>query len=303
MRNLILAFLFVVSLQIMAQDFAPIGAKWYYTESFAFSGDISFLKIESVKDTVVQGKDCKVLLKTHFLGCSDRPTINEIVYSEDSVVYFWDNGFDKFQTLYNFKTKKGDFWTILMKSTTEQVDTIKVFVDSIASTEIKNKSYKTLYVSYHANYLDYSQAYPSIIVYQIGDLNYLFNFFPIWAMSCDFNFSNGLRCYEDAEIGYYSRGIADSCTYTHKWTSVESIKDNQLKVDFGSNPTHGEIKISCRDNTNYIIFLLDNLGRIIKTGSFRKETNLDISTYPNGMYFILIQDDKGMTNRTKIIKN
>lgn len=287
----------------MAQDFAPIGAKWYYTESFAFSGDISFLKIESIKDTVVQGKSCKILLKTNFLGCSDRPTINEIVYSEDSVVYFWDNGFDKFQTLYNFKTKKGDFWSILMKNTPEQVDTIKVFVDSITSTEMQNKSYKMLYVSYHAEYFDYSQTYPSIIVYPIGDLKYLFNFFPLGANSCDSNFSDGLRCYEDAEFGHYSTGIAESCTYKRKWTNIENIKNGQLKVDFGSNPTHGEIKIRCHDNTNYMIFLLDNLGRLIKTGSFRNETNLDISTYPNGMYFILIQDYKGMTNNTKIIKN
>ena len=292
-----------MSLQTFAQDFAPIGAKWYYTESFAFSGDISFLKIESIKDTVVEGKNCKILLKTNFLGCSNRPTLSEIVYSEDSVVYFWDSYFDKFQTLYDFKTKKGDFWSILMKSNPEQVDTIKVFVDSITSTEIQNKSYKTLYVSYQAEYFNYSQTYSSTIIYKIGDLKYLFNFFPDWANACDFNFSDGLRCCEDAEFGHYTTGIADSCTYTRKWLSNESIRDNTLKVELFPNPTQGKIKINCYDNTNYMIFLLDNLGRIIKTGSFRKETNLDISTYPNGMYFILIQDDKGMTNNTKIIKN
>jgi hypothetical protein len=46
----------------IAQDFAPIGAEWYYTERHAFSGDITFLKISSIKDTIVNQKNCRILL-------------------------------------------------------------------------------------------------------------------------------------------------------------------------------------------------------------------------------------------------
>jgi len=293
-----------MSLQTFSQDFAPIGAKWYYTERFAFSGDQSYLKIESIKDTLFQEKNCKLLSKTGVLECSNRVE-SEIVYSHDSAVYFWDKDFEKFQMLYNFKAGKGDFWKILIKHDNDNTDTIQVVVDSITNTNILNKSIKVLNVSYYPGYYDSENLYhySSKIVYSIGDFTYLFNFYPYWSGACDFNYSGGLRCYEDSEFGYYSTGIADSCTYTYKWTSLESIKDNQLKVELSPNPTHGKIKIICHDNINYKIFLLDNTGRIIRTENFKKETNLDISSYPNGMYFILIQDDKGMTNNTKIIKN
>lgn len=291
----------VVTLQLMAQDFAPIGAKWYYTENFASTGDKAYLKIESVKDTLVQGKNCKLLRKTKVLQCSNRGD-TEIVYSQDSAVYFWDKDFDKFQKLYDFKVATGGFWTILIKHELSNPDTIKVVVDSITTTKILNKTLKVLNVSYHTSYSAYGSHYTSKIIYPIGDFTYLFNLYPYWSGACDFNYSGGLRCYEDSEFGYYSTGIADSCTYTYKWTSIKSIKDKQLKVDLGPSPTKGLIKISCYDNINYKICLLDNLGRLIKTGNFQKETNLDISSYPNGMYFILIQDDKGMTNNTKIMK-
>lgn len=302
MKTLIIAFMIVVTLQLVAQDLAPIGAIWYYTESFASTGDKAYLKIESVKDTLVQGKNCKLLRKSKVLQCSNRKDETEIVYSQDSAVYFWDKDFDKFQKLYDFKVATGGSWTILIKHELSNPDTIKVVVDSITTTKILNKTLKVLNVSYYPSYYGSEYHYSSKIVYAIGDFTYLFNFYPYWFGACDFNYSGGLRCYEDSEFGYYSTGIADSCTYTYKWTSIKSIKDNQLKVNLGPNPTKGVIKISCYENINYKICLLDNLGRLIKTGNFQKETNLDISSYPNGMYFILIQDDKGMTNNTKIMK-
>lgn len=304
-RCLFTTLMIFVSLQIMAQDFAPIGAKWHYTERNYSAGDIRYLTFESVQDTLFQGKNCKLLSKTGFISCSNRPVESEIVYSEDSAVYFWDKDFDQFQKLYDFKVETGSQWSILIKDDIySNTDTIKVIVDSITKTEILNKSYKVLNVSYYSYYdndIEHPIHYSSKIVYPIGDFTYLFNFYPSWSLACDFNYSDGLRCYEDPELGYYSTGIAESCTYV--LTSVESIKDNRLNVEVLPNPTQGIIKISCHDNTNYKISLVDNLGRIIKTGDFRNETNLDISTYPKGMYFILIQNETGTAYNTKILKN
>ncbi len=291
-----------MSLLTFAQDFAPIGAKWHYTENFAFTGDKGYLKIESIKDTLFHEKNCKLLSKTGVLMCSNRIE-SEIVYSQDSAVYFWDKDFNIFQKLYDFKVVAGSQWSILVKHDLADVDTIKVIVDSISTIEILNKTQKVLNVSYSPSYYNYDTHYSSKIVYSIGDFTYLFNFYPYWSGACDFNYSGGLRCYEDSEFGYYSTGIADSCTYTYKWTNIENIKDNQLIVELSPNPTHGKIKIISHDNINYKIFLLDDFGRIVKKENFQRETNFDISTYPNGIYFILIQDDKGMTNNRKVIKN
>lgn len=304
MKNLLITFMIFWSLQLLAQDFAPLGATWYYTENFVLTGDKAYLKIKSVKDTLFQGKNCKLLFKTTLLQCNNRTEL-EIVYAQDSAVYFWDKDFAKFQKLYDFKVTKGNYWSILIKHDLAEIDTIKVYVDSISTTKILNKTHKVLYVSYHPSYYNYVADYSSKIVFPIGDFTYLFNFAPYWAGACDFNTSGGLRCYEDSEFGYYSTAIADSCTYIYKykWNSIDKLKDNDFKVVVAPNPTQGKLKISCNDNLKYKICLIDCFGRNIKTGNFMNEVVFDISAYPKGMYFILIQNETGMTSHTKIIKN
>lgn len=53
------------------QEFAPVGAEWYYNERFAFSGDVDYIKFTSVKDTVVQGKTCSKIIKRQRLISQD----------------------------------------------------------------------------------------------------------------------------------------------------------------------------------------------------------------------------------------
>jgi hypothetical protein len=69
---LIILWLVLISDVTFSQDFAPIGAQWYYSEHHAFSGDIDYLKIESVKDTVIKGLACRKLVKNTVLNCTGR---------------------------------------------------------------------------------------------------------------------------------------------------------------------------------------------------------------------------------------
>ena len=57
--------LFVFSFQCLAQNWAPTGAIWYYTNiENIFSQDQGYFKVESKGDTVVFSKTCKKLLVT-----------------------------------------------------------------------------------------------------------------------------------------------------------------------------------------------------------------------------------------------
>jgi hypothetical protein len=303
MKNLITLILVFVSFDIIAQDFAPIGAKWYYTEGFAFSGDIGYLKLESIKDTLFQGHNCKLLAKTGFLECSNRSDI-EIVYSQDSTVYFWDNDFNEFQKLYSFKSAKDSSWSIKIKNNNNDTDTISVVVDSVTYTMILDKAYKVLNVTYYPKYkgVDIPFYYSSKIVYSIGDFSYLFNLYPVSFMICDMNYSGGLRCYEDSQFGFYSTGIADSCDYTYKWTGIENKKGQLFEPIIFPNPTQGIVHIDCQDNVFYKASLLDNTGRLIASSKYIGTTTFDISSLPNGLYCILIQNDKGKMITNKVIK-
>ena len=161
-----------------------------------------------------------------------------------------------------------------------------------------------LNVTYYPNYFRTENRfyYSAKIIYPIGDFQYLFNFYPYWSVTCDFNYSGGLRCYEDSEFGYYSTKIADSCTYVYVWAGIENVNNNKPKIDIFPNPTQDKINVICHDNTNYQISLFDNLGKILNTQFFKGNANLDISSFPKGIYFIQIRSENGLTRNSKILK-
>ncbi|NJK97950.1 MAG: hypothetical protein HC905_26305 [Bacteroidales bacterium] len=140
----ITAFLIIFQIyHSFGQDFAPIGAKWYYTEQFAFSGDISYLWIESVGDTIIKGKDCKILENNGGLMCAFHNT-KDFVYFEDSIAYFYVPEIDTFQILYDLKAQKDSSWTIVFGMDLEsKLDTIQVVVDSVSFMTINSKKLKS----------------------------------------------------------------------------------------------------------------------------------------------------------------
>lgn len=290
-------------MRLIAQDFAPIGAEWYYTEGFSFSGDKNFLKITSVMDTMYQGKACHQLVKTRNLDCSTRPDI-EYVFSEDSAVYFWDNDFNEFQKLYDFKAIEGNSWIIRIKDWDDEIDTILITVDSTDLITINEKQLKVLYVTYSAIYdiPGINFYYNSKIVEKIGDFSYLFNLYPESFLYCDMNYSEGLRCYEDSDLGFYSTGIADSCTYTYTWTSVDENSMEKIFEIF-PNPTTGQFQINVNSEKNITIEICDLIGGIIFSKDFTSNTQIDLTGLPNGLYIATLKYQDKILGMRKIIKN
>lgn len=308
-RILLLIFNMILINSVYAQDFAPIGAEWHYTERHAFSGDETFLKISSVKDTVVNGKECRLIQKQSNPMCSGRPDI-EFMYQEDSKVFFWDNTFDKFQILYDLTKVVNEFWIIEVlderytnnwDSIIYDLDTIKITVNSISSIEINGKLLKQLNVTYDVITEVNPYSYNSKIIEKIGDINYLFNYYPYSSWACDGNYAAGLRCYEDSELGLYSTGIADSCDYIFRWTSIQENTSNSDLIVF-PNPTTGQLTISSESKKEYSVELTDLMGRILKSGKLYMNTQFDISVFREGVYILVIKyKDKTIVKR-KIIK-
>lgn len=212
----------LISTSSYGQDFAPIGAKWYYSEGFAFSGDENFMQIVSEKDTVIHGKSCRKLIKIRDLYCTKRPLI-EFVYFENGVVYLFDDWANEFQILYDFNSIKNSSWTIKLNDTDIGEFFIKVNVDSVSEQSINEKLLKVLHVTYDVmnSALEIQLTYTSKVMETIGDVGYLFNLYPISSLFCDGNYSMGLRCYDDSEFGFYSTGIVDSCNFVYNWNDYE----------------------------------------------------------------------------------
>lgn len=286
---------------IDGKDFAPIGTEWYYTERFAFSGDINYLKISSVRDTIISGKRCRVIQKERNLMCNNRPDI-EYMYEENRIMYFWDETFNRFQVLNDFNKSVNEYWIIEVKDTwTNSLDTIKVAVDSISSININNHPLKVLYVTYNVLSKTFPYSYTSKIIEKIGDTQFLFNFYPESSLACDANYSGGLRCYNDPKMGNYSTGIAESCTYTHVWNGL-NISISNVNFNVFPNPSEGKFEVNSNISGTLTAEVKDIIGRLIITIEFENHTQIDLTHFQNGIYILTIKQKNKIAGWIKLIK-
>ena len=102
-------FALFISFSSFSQEFAPIGAIWHYgvSESPVSSPDQGYLTFESIRDTAIQGHNCRIIKKTRYYY-QGQPVDEgiEVFYQENNKDYHLIN--NSFYTLYNFNATTGD---------------------------------------------------------------------------------------------------------------------------------------------------------------------------------------------------
>lgn len=299
-KYLVFLIIIFISSNLIAQEFAPIGAEWYYTEKFSYSNDIDYIKFTAEKDTIINGRLCKEITKRHQAECNGRQN-KEYLYSSNDTVFFLDTELNDFQILYVFSAKSGDSWDIEVKDGEVDIDTIKVAVDSVSTTEINGQNLKKLHVTYFKIGEYEPEMYSSTIIEKMGDLKYMFNWNPWELIACDMNFPSGLRCYQDLEFGLYSSGIYESCTYTYEWTSVENESLN-YEFKLFPNPSTGLINIHLETDTEITIEVFDVSGQTMFFKEDVKDKVVDISALQKGFYIVKVKCDNKIIGVKKIYK-
>ncbi len=285
-----------------SQGFARVGAKWYYTERyvfFEFADDISYSEVTVIKDTIILGKACVEIDAANF--CWFPEGLQYVSQSNDSV-FFYDPILNDFKLIYAFNTPPGGSWAIPIIGWDGIIDTMTVTVDSVSTINVNSHSLGVQYVTYfgkdYNEYgLDDSLWYNSTIVEILGDLNFIFLFPLDMSSICDFNYSQGLRCYEDDFIGHYETGAAPSCTYTYVGLNEPQIG----ALGLHPNPTSGKIYLETVPNNLKSLDLIDNLGRVVRKFTNSEEINLD--GLNNGIYFLRIINMQNDFYIEKVIKS
>lgn len=298
---LVILLLAILPIRVSAQDFAPIGAEWHYTKWFAsFWPKESYVKIRSIGDTIIQGKSCRILENNGGYSCTFHNE-RDYVYTEDSVTYFYVPAIDSFQILYDLRASEGSSWIVVFSvDIIPLMDTVRISVVSVDNVTINGKVLKRFLVYYE--YLSgwTSSGGPRYIIEGIGSQSYLFDFKTTWAL-CHGTYSGGLRCYEDSVIGFYSTGIADSCTYTNDGTGLSSISADQMIRTY-PNPTSGFLFIETDLRSPLEIRLLNPLGGVEIEDKMVGTHQLDLSGLPVGLYFLEFQDLDKRRSVRRIIK-
>ncbi len=300
-RNLILTFLLLLVLpNLYSQEFAPEGATWYYSKHYAFSGEIGYYRIEASGDTLLNGKNCRILNHNGSPSCNFYSDAY-YVYEEDSVVWFYVPQIDSFQILYDLRAQKDSSWTVIYSSDPlNELDTVNVIVDSVSYMNINGMKLKRLHlhhVALHGN--QGGVNYGKTLIEKIGDLYYLISFYSL-DIICDGDFSAGLRCYEDPEIGFYSTGIADSCTYTNDYDAVEPAGEEN-DITLLPNPATDRIVIESDSYQLLFLTLYDLSGRNLGNYSVYQQAEIDLSHLQPGIYLIRFRD-KAQLNFVEMIQ-
>ena len=298
----LLCFLVQTELTTKAQEFAPVGAEWYYSEGFSSWSPMveSYIKFTSVNDTVIKGVACRRIVKSHALVCQNRPN-EEFVYNQHDTVFFYDPDFDEFQILFISNAEPDEKWNIKVLDEQNKTFSIEIKVDSVSTILINNKQLKMLFVTYKRDDEFLNERYSSVIIEKIGDTQFMFNWNPWSTFACDGNYSKGLRCYTDSETGHYATGIANSCDENVYWVNTNAISEN-IEVLLFPNPAKDFVEINANGDS-YNFELYDMQGRLILSEKIKSNHRIDLKSIKKGVYQIILTDKNSKRTSRRLIKD
>lgn len=294
-------FFFAGIVAAQNSNFAPLGAKWWYSLDCTGYQDCGYYTMTVTKDTTIGAVSARIIEKEMFGGESwssiDKTPF--IVYSEGNKVYNYDKINDEFYVLYDFGLQAGD--TLTIQDTTKfrgfynieggtDIALFQVVVDSNVIKSFGNYSLTHLYTSPTANS---SYFFNGPIIEHIGNTH---SFLGEPSMMTPGGYPGHWRCYKDSLIDL----THNNCEYIANVGINESSINN---VSIYPNPTTDIVTIDLADNNNSELFIYQLDGTFIRKQTLlSNNTVISISDLNVGVYLFEVQNDKGTIIR-KIVKN
>lgn len=190
-------------------EFAPIGATWYYS-TYAMSANIGYDKVTSDRDTVIDGKKVKVLVREHHTSKDEIFFAdNFYVYQTgDSVFYYLDGDF---RLVYDFGLNVGDTMQIYASHNFcgDGSNYGYVIIDSITEVNVNGVKLKKFH-STKTDESDFGLQGPFVEILGATDGF----FYPPCVADAAGEGIRDLRCYEDSTLGLFHYSMVD-CDYRY----------------------------------------------------------------------------------------
>ena len=138
----------VITRNSSAQNWAPIGAIWTYTNGTVNPNFTTFSTFESLRDTFINGKACRIMWQDapFTIGSHSRW---HYMYSDSNKVYFLNKDTSEWCLLYDFNAVPGD--TFVLNCHISFGDTIRVTIDSVGQINVNGNTLKVQYYKIQAN--------------------------------------------------------------------------------------------------------------------------------------------------------
>jgi hypothetical protein len=259
-------------------EFAPIGAKWYYTQTGI--GDLKTYKtIESVGDTIIEGKSCRKLLEVSRNLFAPIRDIRIMYSKNDSVSEYYNSSF---HLLYDFGAMKGDTITL-------DVNLPKMIIDSTSTIGINGSVHKVQYVTCSDGMM---VEFGGKVIEGIGNLIFMF---PTY----DNNYDGPLRCYVDPITGTYINPVWGSIDCENTIAGILKNLDREVSVYINKQSKNIVIK-GIQNTVSYELF--DIQGRKIKSGELNVNCSIEAEVLKPGIYLLKLKNTEMKIVR-KLIMN
>lgn len=291
-KKFLLTIIFVLNtILTFGQTFGTIGTQWYYSEHAAGScpGNCEYLHLESVSDTIINGKTTHKITQTYYRFTGDTLQLDPIyLYEQFDTVFMWSFLKSRFLTTYIFNGSIGDTLTLDVPDILIWTDTTyRLVIDSIINVTVDGVTLKKYQTTALDEYTFYDGGY---FMDRIGGLDW---FFPRPAIIPEAG--GPIRCYSDAQIDTSFQDVA--CDYILHTSIDEYISNDDIEIY--PNPASNLLTIKSEKPID-IIEMYDMTGKLLKKTT---KLNIDMSDLPNGQYILIIDLKSEQKIEKKVIKH
>jgi hypothetical protein len=250
---------------------------------------ITYKSIESIADTIINGKKCEKMVEIGRFYSDTVNTIYHYMFSEnDSVFFYADN---EFHLLYDFGATEGDT-IVLDYFLTYNGSPLLMIIDSTGTIDINGNETIIQYITCGDGIM---VEFGSHVIKDIGSTYFMF---PTY----DGTNNGPLRCYQDDSIGLFLSPYHPNYGWDHQNCAqiITDIKEvNKSDILIYPNPASDYVFLRNIDGpVNYRIISL--VGRQFKQGVLAKSGKIRLNGLPNGTYIIEINRYNNYPTKSKL---
>jgi hypothetical protein len=278
-------FFLIISPVLNAQEWAPVGARWYYSaRTGGWQGNLTYTTIDVIGQDSINGKWIKELEGK--CQCAEEP---KYLYEQnDSIFISLANAPDTFFLFYDFTAEPGD--TISIYNVVESGYS-EMLVDSLSFTVWEGDTLRVQHLNLLENFSLDQRG--SLNIERVGNTGCLVDVLPF----CD-PIGGPLRCYEEPDNGLFQWNLnIPSCTYVN----TESIVDEPIVVS--PNPVKGILYVNLGEEQGAAVKLMNSSGQVVLEKKIVGSVlEISLIEHPAGMYFLSIEMKAGSIISKRIIK-
>lgn len=290
MKNIIFSIYFVsLYLTLSAQtDFAPVGAKWYY--SAPYTGEC--IELNSVADTTIFELNHRII---EFRYCQDNSLISrEFFHQRGDSIFYFNYYHESINLLYSFSASVGDTIVVhdkTFKPTKGFYDPNNVLGDSVPffsyrvefiDSIMNNGEWLKRFELYSMFRPDAIIAFHTPVIEKLGATNYIFGRFAYLTTN---DYMGLLRCYFDTELEYVAPSWTFPCD-TCINTSIDERHINSI-INLYPNPImKGNLFISAKNIITDLTLYNVSGEKVLSIQPMEYVVNIDVENLKSGIYIL-----------------